>query len=93
MRKWNKGYLTYRIARSLMFLEVPHTVGELAKEIGISMHGAACYLPMLEKAGYPVLSQKRAVPGAGQNPLEYWINYKGVIVMEGIRILARLRGM
>lgn len=89
----SKGGLILRLAKTFMFLQNPHTVGELAKEIGIEMRGASFYIPMLRQAGYPVLSRKRSVSGSGQNPLEYWINYKGSIVMEGLRIFARLRGM
>lgn len=93
MSKTSRGTVIYRAVILLKYLEEPHTVKEIAEHLGIRPDCAYVYIAVLRVAQYPLEERSRIIPGTGRDPIEYWINYKGDIVLEGLRTFARLRGM
>lgn len=93
MSSVSKPKMLLRIIKTIVFLENPHTIKELSQHLEISKFVARIYFAMIKESGLELLSRERKSPKTGNNPMEYWINYKGQIVLEGIRILAWLKGM
>lgn len=83
----------FRILTVLAFLEEPHTAKQLAQKLDIKPNCAYIYLDMLKKAGYPLQSREKYVPEKGLNPREYWVDYHGIVILEALRMIAKLRGM
>lgn len=91
MSKQARGTVIRRIAIVLVFLEQPRTAKQLAQKLDIKADCAYVYLDMLRKAGYPLRSREKFVAGTGLNPMEYWVDYHGIIVLEALRLLKKLQ--
>lgn len=94
MSKTHKGALIFRISELLLYLENPRTIKELVHFLGIKKWEAVRhYIRMFKEAGYPIKSRERLMPGRGLNPKEYWIDCHGAVVLQTIKMIAKLRGM
>lgn len=91
--KQSRGIILRRMLITLVFLEQPRTIKELAERLGIRKWGAHLYLNSFRKVGFPIESRERKILGKGLNPMEHWINCNGIVVLETCQMWAKLRGM
>lgn len=92
-QKQSRGTVLRRLLITLVFLEKPRTVKELATHLGIQKWGAHIYLRSFRDVGVSVESRERVIPGKGLNPKEFWIDCHRVVVLETIKMIAKLKGM
>ena len=92
-QKQPKGTVLRRLLITLVYLEQPRTIRELAAHLGIQKWGAHLYLRSFKTVGWPIQSRERLIQGKGLNPREYWINCTGIVILETLRMCAKLRGM
>jgi hypothetical protein len=88
-----KSEILYRISKSLIFLQKPHTVKELSVELGTGRKGANAYILMLRRSGYSIRSRERSVTNAGINPTEYWLVGLPGVLQEALELMRVLKGM
>ncbi len=88
-----KAKIILRIIKTILFLENPHTIKELGKEIGLSKFSARIYLRTFKEVGLEIMSRQRISPKTGENPMEYWIDCNRVVVLETVKMIARLKEM
>lgn len=86
-----KAKIILRIIKTILFLEEPHTIKELANHLEISKFVARIYFGMIKEAGLELRSKERISPKTGKNPREYWLDYHGIISLEALRLLKKLR--
>lgn len=87
-----KAKIILRIIKTILFLENPHTIKELAKHLEISKFVARIYFGTMEEAGLKLRSKERISPKTGKNPREYWVDCNRVVVLETVKMIARLQG-
>lgn len=92
-QKQSRGTVLRRLLVTLVYLEKPRTVKELAAHLGIRKWGATIYLDSFRKVGLAVESRERVIPEKGLNPKEFWIDCNGIVILETLRMWAKLRGM
>lgn len=92
-QKQSRGTVLRRLLITLVYLEKPRTVKELATHLGIQKWGAHIYLDSFRKVGVPVGSRERVIAGKGLNPAEFWIDCNGIVILETLRLWAKLKGM
>ena len=92
-QKQSRGTVLRRLLITLVYLEKPRTVKELAEHLGIQKWGATIYLRSFRQVGLSVKTRERVVLGRGLNPAEFWIDCEGIVVLETCRMWAKLKGM
>jgi len=88
-----KAKIILRVIKTILFLEAPHTIKELSQHLEISKFVARIYFAMLKEAGLALKSRERPSPKTGKNPMEYSIDCQGMIVLEVVKMIAKLRGL
>lgn len=91
--KQSRGTVLRRLLVTLVFLEEPRTIKELAAHLGIHKWGAYLYLRSFKTVGFLIKSKERVISGKGLNPQEFQIDCNGIVILETMRMWARLRGM